>query len=356
MKPLRVLLTADPYIPVPPKLYGGIERILDMIARGLADRGHEVLLVAHPESATVGELIPYGVPPHTGFRARAIELFQVMAALARRAFSVDVVHSFGRLGGMFPILPLHRVPKIQSYQRECLGWRNVTTASLLGRDSICFTGCSRAVYRERENHPRAGRWVRIFNGATVEKYTPRYDLPSDAPLAYLGRVERVKGVHSAIAIAKMSGKRLIIAGNKVLDGDEPDYFAREIEPHLDGDRIQYVGPLDDVAKAALLGTAAATLMPIEIEDAFPVVLPESLACGTPVIGFARGGLPEGILDGKNGFLARNVEEAVAAVGRLSTIDRRAVRKDCETRFSHQVIVGEYEDLYREMVARCASSW
>jgi glycosyltransferase involved in cell wall biosynthesis len=172
----------------------------------------------------------------------------------------------------------------------------------------------------------------------------------DAPLVFLGRLERFKGAHSAIEIARRSGRRLVIAGNKVSDGPEPDYFDREIAPHIDDLRVRYVGPVDDRQKNALLGDAAAFLMPIEWEEPFGIVMAEALACGTPVIGFARGSVPEVVRNGVNGFACRGVDDAVAAVSRIFEIDRAVVRRDCEARFSDTAIVDAYIALYRDLLA------
>ena len=119
---MRVLITADPYIPVPPLHYGGIERVIDVLVRELVRRGHDVTLVAHPDSRTPARLVPYGEPPHVGYRIRAKELVQVGSALWRERRDVDVVHSFGRLAALLPILPRRQLPKIQSYQRDGVPW------------------------------------------------------------------------------------------------------------------------------------------------------------------------------------------------------------------------------------------
>jgi len=349
---MRILLTADPYLPVPPKLYGGIERIIDFLARGLVQRGHEVTLVAHPESATAGTLVPYGRPPHTGALPRAMELLQVGGALLSRAPSTDIVHSFGRLAALMPILPLRRLPKIQSYQRA-IPWQGIQRAASLAGPSIAFTGCSASLFAERG--PEHGDWHAIWNGVAVESYQPTKLVAPDAPLAFLGRLERIKGAHSAIAIARSAGRKLIIAGNKVNDADDPRYFEEEVAPHLDGDRVTYIGPVDDAGKSALFGQSAAMLMPIEWEEPFGIVMTEALACGTPVVAFARGSVPEVVRDGVNGFVVRNVDEAVQAIPRLAELDRRVIRADCEERFSSEAIVDEYERLYRIMIDRTARS-
>ena len=344
---MHVGITVDPNFPVPPTLYGGIERIVDFLARGLVTRGHRVTVFAHPESRTAGELVGYGVPPHTGVCARVTELAQVGAGLWRRHRELDVVHSFGRLAALVPVLPYRRLAKLQSYQRDQVPWRSIGIASRLAGRSIRFTGCSTSVYAG--GPAGVGRWHTVFNGADLSKYHFSASVDPDAPLAFLGRLERMKGAHSAIEIARLAGRRLVIAGNKVTDGPEPDYFDREIAPHVDGDRVRYVGPVNDEQKNELLGSSAAFLMPIEWEEPFGIVMAEALACGTPVIGFPRGSVPEVVRDGVNGFVCGGVSDAVAAVGRIAAISRAAVRRDCEERFSDDVIVDAYVALYRELL-------
>ena len=135
---LHIAMTADPYLPVPPRLYGGIERVIDLLVRGLTERGHHVTLFAHPDSTTPGELRPYGVFPHEGSWCRARELWSLAGGLWQTRRRVDVVHSFGRLAAMLPILPLRDLPKIQIYQRE-IPWRVVRRAASLAGNTICFT-------------------------------------------------------------------------------------------------------------------------------------------------------------------------------------------------------------------------
>jgi len=346
---MRIAITADPYLPVPPRHYGGIERIVDLLARGLAERGHEVTLFAHPESATAEKLIAYGAPPHRGARARITELLQVGTGLWRLRAQLDVIHSFGRLAALWPVLPLRGLPKVQSYQRA-VPWRGVAVADRLAGRSLRLTACSASLRSSaRDQRARTGRWETIPNGVETARYQPVHRVPRDAPLVFLGRLEPIKGPHHAIAIARAAGRRLVIAGNRVSASDE--YFERRIAPHLAGDDVVYMGPVDDEHKSALLGAAAALLMPVEWDEPFGIVMAEALACGTPVIGFDRGAVPEVVADGANGFVVRSVEEAARAVGRLSAIDRAAVRADCEARFDAGVIVDRYEALYRDMVAR-----
>ncbi len=142
---------------------------------------------------------------------------------------------------------------------------------------------------------------------------------------------------------------LQIAGNVSSLPHERAYFAREIQPLIDGRLITYVGPVDNLRKNELLGGAAALLLPVEWEEPFPVVLPEALLCGTPVIAFRRGGVPEGIDHGRTGFLCDTAEGMAEAVGRLGVIDRATCRAEAERRFSDETIVSDYEALYESLM-------
>ena len=196
-----------------------------------------------------------------------------------------------------------------------------------------------------------GDWSVIYNCAVPERYAfAGATDPTTAPLVFLGRLDRCKGVHHAITVAQRLRRRLIIAGNISPLAHEQAYFADEIKPHLDDELVTYIGPVDDRAKQALLGGAAAMLLPIEWEEPFPVVLPESMLSGTPLIAFRRGGVPEGIDHGRTGFLCDTVDEMTMLVSRLPEIDRGLVRAEAERRFSDTAIAGEYERLYQRLVA------
>jgi glycosyltransferase involved in cell wall biosynthesis len=170
-------------------------------------------------------------------------------------------------------------------------------------------------------------------------------VPDDAPLAFLGRIERIKGTHTAIAIARAAGRPLVVAGNVA----DAEYFSAEIAPHIDNLTVSYLGEVDDGAKSRLLGGSAALLMPVEWDEPFGIVMAEAFACGTPVIGFRRGSVPEVVREGVNGFVVSDVAQAAAAVQQLHRIDRDAVRRDCETRFSCDAVVDAYEQLYQEVL-------
>ena len=175
------------------------------------------------------------------------------------------------------------------------------------------------------------------------------EVGQDAPLVFLSRVERIKGAHTAITVARRTGRRLIIAGNHASSGPELDYWTNEIAPHLGG-AIEYVGPVDDQQKNALLGQAAALIVPIEWNEPFGIVFAEALACGTPVISCPRGALPEIVRHGVDGFLVTTIEEACNAVAKIDKIDRRNCRKRVEDRFSATIVSAQYERLYEERLA------
>ena len=341
-RPLRLAITVDPEIPVPPRLYGGIERIVDMLVRGLLQRGHDVTVFANPESQISCRLLPYPRLRSQSTIDTLANMWHVSAVVQHGNF--DVVHSFARLAYTVLLLP-RRIPKIMTYQRS-VSPRSVQLGNLLSRGTLHFTGCSAQLIR---------RWLSsanfhvIYNGVPLETYRHTEGVDPDAPLTYLGRVEEIKGVHLAIEVAKNSGRRLVIAGNVPEAAHHQRYFAERILPHVDGNTIQYVGAVDDASKNELLGRSAALLMPLLWEEPFGIVMAEALACGTPVIGLRRGSLPEIVQHGVNGFVCESVEEMVAAIGRLPEIDRRDCRHIAEQKFSDRVIVEAYERLYREVV-------
>jgi glycosyltransferase involved in cell wall biosynthesis len=346
MNTMRVLVTADPFLPVPPAGYGGIERVVALLVEALADRGHDVTLVAHPESRTRATLLPYGGSAVQGRRAARRDVVQLMHHVWARSRQVDVVHSFGRLAGLAPVLPL-ALPKVQSYQRA-IPWAGVQRAVWLAGSSLQFTACSTALRANAQ--PRHGAWHTVPNPVDTRRYTARTAVAADAPLVFLGRLEAIKGVREAIAIARAAGRTLIIAGNRVDSAEGRRYFTDAIAPQVDGTSVQYLGEIDDARKNDLLGHAAALLMPIQWEEPFGIVMIEALACGTPVIAFDRGSVREVVREGVTGFIRTTVADAAAAVGQLHQLDRHQCRDDAERRFGIAPVVDAYERLYRSAVA------
>ena len=339
---MKILITADPELPVPPILYGGIERVVDMLVRGLVTQGHEVFLVAHRESKTAGTLIPY---PGTDSR-RWRDVWRNTMTVTRTALKVqpDIVHSFGRIAYLAPLLPFS-LPKLMTYQREVTP-RSVWLGHRLSRGTLHFCAISDWMMQETRH---LATWHRVFNGVPMATYDFVPAVPAEAPLVFLGRIEHIKGTHLAIDIARRSGRRLIIAGN--IPEAHRDYFAREVAPHLDDDRVHYIGPVDDVQKNQLLGSAAAFLMPILWEEPFGIVMAEALACATPVLGLRRGSVPEVVADGITGYVCDSAEALAARVAVLALIDRAACRARAEQLFSDDAIVEAYLDVYDQLINR-----
>jgi len=340
---MKILLTADPELPVPPKLYGGIERIVDLLVVGLRNRGHEIGLISHSESTSFASKFF----PWRGKRSQnKFDTLQNMSTLwsAVQEFQPDVVHSFSRIFYMLPILrsPL---PKIMSYQRRPSD-RTVKLAAKIAGKSLTFTGCSDSI--SKIGLKAGGTWQTIYNCVDPEKYTFQPTVALDAPLVFLSRIERIKGAHTAIAIAKKSGKRLIIAGNYSETGEEGKYWREEIEPHLGKNRIEYIGTVNDEQKNNLLRTALAMIVPIEWEEPFGIVFAEALACATPIISCSKGALPEIVRQGIDGFLINSVEEGCQAVNNIAKIERFNCRQRVEELFSASVIIGQYQNLYKKL--------
>lgn len=341
---MRILFTADPELPVPPLLYGGIERIVDSLIVEMRSRGHVVGLLAHPESSAVADW-QAGWPGSVSQRWQ--DTWANMRSMSRaiRDFKPDVVHSFSRIA-YFSRHLLTGLPKVMSYQRDpslrTTGW-----ASWLAGNSLVFSGCSEHI--AASGRQAGGRWETIPNFIDPGKFSFVPCVPDEAPLVFLSRIEPMKGCHTAIAIAKSSGRRLLIAGNRVENGTAAGYWDREIAPHLGRDGIEYVGTVNDEQKNSLLGSAAAMVVPIEWEEPFGIVFTESLACGTPVISCPRGAVPEIVRDGVHGFHVRNLEEGLHAVKRLHEISRSACRSAVERHFTVQVVASRYMALYERML-------
>lgn len=340
---MHIALTADPELPVPPGLYGGIERIIYAIAAGLVERGHRVSLFAHHASKVPCTLYPYPADRSRGSMDLLRNVWHVSAGVLGKG--VDIVHSFGRLAYIAPLLPAG-VPVLMSYQRPITASR-VKWAIRLSRGNIGFAAVSR--HHLIDPATKNGKWFVVYNGVSESSYRFEPRIAADAPLVFLGRLEHIKGPHLAIEVARQTGRRLLLAGNVPSGKEHQEYFATRIRPFIDGDRVRYLGPVDDRAKNELLGAGFALLMPVLWDELFGIVMTEALACGLPIIGLNRGAVPEIVQQGVNGFVCDSVEEMIAAVHRIPSIDRRACRQTMEERFSERVMVDQYEALYLRLV-------
>jgi glycosyltransferase involved in cell wall biosynthesis len=338
---LSIALTADPDLPVPPRHYGGIERIVDMIARGLSARGHNVTLFAHRDSLTDARLVSW---PGTSSTSRT-DTARNAVTLARHVATggFDLVHSFSRIAYLAPILPA-RIPKLMSYQRD-ISPHTTALANRLAFGSLEFSAISRFMI---DANALAGRWHIVPNGVSLDTYKFRSQVAPNAPLVFLGRVEEIKGPHLAIEVAQRTGHDLVIAGN--IPEQHRGWFDMHIAPHVDGRRIRYIGPVDDAEKNELLGSARAVLMPILWEEPFGIVMIEAMACGTPVIGLKRGAVPEVVEDGVTGAAVGTLEEMVNCAKEV-IFSRAACRKRVERLFGDETVTTAYKLVYDELIER-----
>ncbi len=343
---MKLLLTADPELPVPPDLYGGIERIIAQLIIEFRKRGVEVGLVANETSSADVDKF-YAWP---GKQSRnAVDVVKNIQAMrqAYTNFRPEIVHSYSRLFYLLGIATT-KTPRLMSYQREPTG-RTIRTSRFIHRQFLQFTGCSDYICqagRERGG----GVWHSIHNFVDPEKFEPLPIAPKDAPLVFLSRIEPIKGAHLAIEIAKRAQRHLIIAGNQVKTGAHANYFEESIAPHLRLGEVEYIGPVNDIQKNELLRTAAAMIVPIQWNEPFGIVFIESLACGTPVIACPRGALPEIVVPGRHGFLISSVDEGVEAINRIDEIDRGECRRHAVEQFSSSVIAERYLSVYQSMLS------
>ena len=339
---MRLALTVDPEIPVPPVHYGGIERIVDMLARNLANRGHEVTLFAHPQSACPVRLV--GWPGKNSLsKADTARNAATLAYHAGRS-GFDLIHSFSRVAYLAALLPL-AIPKLMSYQRD-ISVLTTGAACRLSRGTLEFSAIS---LQMMSRNKLKGLWHLVPNGVPLSTYTFVGNVPADAPLVFLGRVEEIKGPHLAIEVARRAQRKLIIAGN--IPAAHQNWYKTSVAPSVDNEAVTYIGPVDDQQKNNLLGKAFAFLMPILWEEPFGIVMAEAMACGTPVIALRRGAVPEVVEDGVSGFVCANVDEMVRAVAKCDLIDRSHCRSRVEKLYSEDAIADAYLEIYASMINR-----
>lgn len=343
---MRIALTVDPELPVPPQHYGGIERIVDMLARGLAVRGHTVTLFASPDSTCPVQLVAW--PGRTSGSIRDTIRNAAVLAYHVATSNFDIIHSFSRLAYLVPLLPI-AVPKLMSYQRE-ICQRTTSGALKLARGTLEYSAISR---RMIEVEPLNGRWHLVPNGVPLDTYAFQPEVAPDAPFVFLGRIEKIKGPDLAIEIARAANRRLILAGN--IPTEHLSWFQNKVAQHIDGVHVQYVGPVNDQQKCRLLGSAAALLMPISWEEPFGIVMAEAMACGTPVLGLNRGAVSEVVEHGVTGFIADTATQLSAAALRVAELSRAAARARVEKLYSADTVTDSYLSVYAGIILRMQSS-
>jgi len=327
---------------VPPKLYGGTERVIHWLTEELVSLGHDVTLFASGDSRTSARL-EAGWP-------RALRLDG--AVRDANALHLAMLERVRKQASDFDFLHFHL-----DYYPFSLFSRQTTPflTTLHGRLDLpelhpVFNACPSAPVVSISNSQRRplpqARWVRtIYHGLPEQLLTPRPIRPSY--LAFLGRIAPEKRVDRAMAIARKCGVPLKIAAK--VDKVDQDYFDQQIRPHIDGKQVEYIGEISDAQKSAFLSGAIVLLVPIDWPEPFGLVMIEAMACGTPVIAYNRGSVPEVVDEGVTGFIVEDEMGAIGAVHRLHHLSRENIRKRFEQRFTARRMAHDYLEVYRQLI-------
>ena len=344
---MRIAQVAPLAESVPPKLYGGTERVISWLIEELVRLGHDVTLFASGDSATSAKLVSVwpralrlGRPRSDPIAAQAA----LLEDLARHAAEFDVIHShvdwshlplLSRLGVPFLTTPHGRLdlPGLPELVRRF--------------PQAPFISISD---NQRLPLPQANWLGTVYHGLPVDSLRPVRE--PEGYLAFLGRLTADKGPDAAIRIARAVERPLHIAAK--LPRGERAYFNETLEPQIDGSQIRLIGEVNDQAKARFLAGAAALLFPIDWPEPFGLVMIEAMACGTPVIAFRSGSVPEVVDHGVTGFIVDDEEEAVRAIHCLGELDRRKVRARFEQRFSAARMAQDYVGHYKRVAAAKSS--
>jgi len=336
---LRIAQVAPLAESVPPRGYGGTERVCSWLTEELVRQGHDVTLFASADSMTSAELAPCcpSALRGAGVHNHAPSLLLMLDRVRRLADSFDVIHFH---------VDLYQFPLFQD-----LAWKSLTT--LHGRMDLremhtvyrAFSRMPLVSISDAQRRPIAdANWV-----ATVPHGMPGSLIPYSAGggeyLAYLGRVSPEKGPDRAIEIAIRAGIPLKIAAK--VDPVDQQYFDAAVRPWLDHPLIDFLGEVDDVQKRAFLGGARALLFPIRWPEPFGLAMIEAMAAGTPVIAWRNGSVPEVVDPGVTGFIVESIDQAVEALDRVSVLDRMNVRRRFEQRFAVERMADDYLALYRQ---------
>src|SRR5579875_69877 len=325
---------------VPPPAYGGIEAVVSLLVDGLVHRGHEVTLYATGDSVTTARLrsvCPVPLRAANVTNPLPIQLAHVAAVLAE-ADGFEVVHNHcGEL--LMPFSQLLRPPML------------TTVHGPMEPDCAIVWRTYRGYYNTISNAARDGfppdRFLGVvYNGIEVESFP--FAATKDDYLLFLGRISAEKGTHVAIQAALRLDQRLIVAGK--VDRADQDYFTREVAPLLTDPRITFLGEADAQQKRQLFARARCLLHPVGWPEPFGLVMAEAMACGTPVIAFRRGSIPEVVLDGETGFVVDSLEEMVEAVRHCHEINPYRCRQWVQERFSADQMVRGYERIYQQILA------
>lgn len=341
---MKIAQIAPLYEAVPPRLYGGTERIVAYLTDALVDLGHEVTLFASADARTHATLVPT--------REQAIRL-DPEPLKSDLAAHLAMLHEVRRRADEFDVLHFH-VDLIHFPFFEDRADRTVTT--LHGRLDLCDLPAAYwrwpqypliSISQSQRKPLRFARWLGTVQHGLPPNLFPYNAHPRGDYLAFLGRISPEKRPDRAIQIARQAGLPLKIAAK--VDNADRAYFREEIQPLLDDPSIEFVGEIDDAGKAEFLGNALALLFPVDWPEPFGLVMIEAMACGTPVIAWPCGSVPEVIDDGLSGRLVTSIEEAVAAVHEVAGYDRMRIRRTFERRFTAEVMARNYVDMYQHLL-------
>jgi glycosyltransferase involved in cell wall biosynthesis len=340
---MRIAQVAPLAESVPPKLYGGTERVVAWLIDELVELGHDVTLFASGDSGTRGKLFPawpralrLGRPRSDPIAAQAA----LLEAVAQHVADFDVIHA--HIDWLhLPLLSRLAVPFVTTMhgRLDLPGFPDLMRS---------FPAAPFVSISDNQRLPaRDANWIgTIYHGLPINSLRPSFEPGSY--LAFLGRLTPDKGPDAAIRIARAVGMPLQIAA-KIPRG-ETHYFKEQLQPLIDGEQVRLIGEVNDEAKARFLAGASALLFPIDWPEPFGLVMIEAMACGTPVIAFRSGSVPEVIDQGVTGFVVEGEAEAAQAIGRLGEIDRRRVRAHFEQRFTAKRMATEYLELYEKLAA------
>jgi len=340
---MRIAQVAPLYESVPPKLYGGTERVVYWLTEELVRQGHDVTLFAAGDSVTsAGRLVaPCGMALRLN---REVEEplayhFIMLDQLFDEAASFDIIH--------FHIAYLH-FPLARHYAAA-----QITTVH--GRMDIADLVPLYKRYRgiplvsvsndQRRPLPWANWQGTVYHGLPLDLYSCQE--AKGRYLAFLGRISPEKRLDRAIEIATRAGMRLKVAAK--IDAADRKYFQKVIRPLLDNPLVEFIGEIGDEEKQAFLGNAYALLFPIDWPEPFGLVMIEAMACGTPVLAFGHGSVPELIEDGVTGLIVDSVDQAVAALPKIQSLDRKRCRQVFQQRFSATRMTEDYSKLYRNVI-------
>ncbi len=336
---LRLALLAPIAWPTPPRGYGPWEQVAHNIAAGMAERGCDVTLFATGNSTTpvrIASVVPVGINEDPALNGDVYGALHTAHCFAR-AHEFDLIHN------NFDWKPL-------TYALATTAPPLVTTIHGFSAPPILaayYAAAGRSFYcsiSDSDRDPGLDYLATTYNGIDPSEFT-FVARPGDY-LLFLGRFHPEKGTHLAIEVARRAGVRLVIAAIP----QDAEYFRTQVAPHIDGDRVRFVGAVEREARDALLGGALALVHMTTRPERFGLTLIEAMACGTPVLGARMGSIPEIVVDGETGFLCDSVDDAVARVAGLAALDRRACRTRVESTFSTACMLDAYTDVYKRALA------